>query len=480
MDEGLRKLRLERAQALLEFYRLNDVNRSTEETARLRQRGRLLFQEWLRVAEESKTGKGAGRDASAPADQRHYAVNEARVLPEGTCSLSYMVQHPTELVSEDCAESKNDSNSHGTTSSIIDHSLLDSVCKQHLSDILQIETLTQESLLPHETIEQQQEALNQLTTKLAQRGSQTPSLSLEAISKPHPSGDSDGRTDADKGLGAIQEDANAPHMHAQGHISHSHLETSDALVRAESLLACKDSEIREWQLKHKEAIIKCSNLEEENRILIENKEALQNEVTALTQKLSMMEHELIHSKERQSLEADTVKYLEQQLRDLQYNHNTCNKISHSQQLEEENAHLLQQCADAERGREAAEAALQRVEAEMKQTHAKLQEELEAALLEANERIAEHDELLQQKLEEQGEYYEKLLEEKSRLEPVPADGAELGDALHWKAESDGLMEEAQPAEQPRRAAAASRNPFASMSVPSQKPDSLVDQGGDDDD
>ncbi|RNE97839.1 hypothetical protein TraAM80_09140, partial [Trypanosoma rangeli] len=142
--------------------------------------------------------------------------------------------------------------------------------------------------------------------------------------------------------------------------------------------------------------------------------------------------------------------------------------------------LAQQCADAERGREAAEAALQRVEAEMKQTHAKLQEELEAALLEANERIAEHDELLQQKLEEQGEYYEKLLEEKSRLEPVPADGAELGDALHWKAESDGLMEEAQPAEQPRRAAAASRNPFASMSVPSQQPDSLVDQGGDDDD
>ncbi|RNC46223.1 hypothetical protein TcCL_NonESM04017, partial [Trypanosoma cruzi] len=105
--------------------------------------------------------------------------------------------------------------------------------------------------------------------------------------------------------------------------------------------------------------------------------------------------------------------------------------------------LARQCADAE-------ATMHRMEAEMAAENAKLKEELyrmqqsheeeiEAALLEASDRIAEHDDLLRHKLEEQEEYYEKILADKTRLESLSVDNSVLGDALFWKEEHDKLYE-----------------------------------------
>ncbi|KAF8282817.1 hypothetical protein TcYC6_0022710 [Trypanosoma cruzi] len=73
---------------------------------------------------------------------------------------------------------------------------------------------------------------------------------------------------------------------------------------------------------------------------------------------------------------------------------------------------------------------------MQQSH---EEEIEAALLEASDRIAEHDDLLRQKLEEQEEYYEKIIADKTRLESLPVDNSVLGDAFFWKEEHDKLYE-----------------------------------------
>ncbi|KAF5219324.1 hypothetical protein ECC02_007660 [Trypanosoma cruzi] len=105
--------------------------------------------------------------------------------------------------------------------------------------------------------------------------------------------------------------------------------------------------------------------------------------------------------------------------------------------------LARQCADAE-------TTMHRMEAEMAAENAKVKEELcrmqqsheeeiEAALLEASDRIAEHDDLLRQKLEEQEEYYEKIIADKTRLESLPVDNSVLGDAFFWKEEHDKLYE-----------------------------------------
>ncbi|KAH9597640.1 hypothetical protein LSM04_005559 [Trypanosoma melophagium] len=67
------------------------------------------------------------------------------------------------------------------------------------------------------------------------------------------------------------------------------------------------------------------------------------------------------------------------------------------------------------------------------------EEMEGLAKEAAERIAEHDELLEQKLKEQEDFYEVLLKEKSQMVRVKEDSTVLDGVTYWKEEYEKLYE-----------------------------------------
>ncbi|PWV20303.1 hypothetical protein C3747_7g322 [Trypanosoma cruzi] len=516
MDERLRKLRLERGQALLESCRMRDFDRSPEETARLKQRGRVLYEERLRAEEKGSPCVEMRYHSDAVIDLCSIPVKEGQAATEKTHGLSYLPPQSVELLSESRRDGDNISTSHDCTTAIIDYSILDSVREQHIRDVRQIEILTKESHLLQETIEKQQEALTKLAAELAQRDAQIQCNLKNDARKLLPPDEKETGVRYDGGSHHMQEMVPAMRPRAQDNRRNPHLETSEDLHDAESLLARKQVEIQELQLKLQEKILYCNKLGEENKNLNKNNQQLQEDVVALLKKVCMIQEELINTTEEGNLSQKTVIYLEHKIKQMQSEYKPHTPVPESTHMEEELERLARQCADAE-------ATMHRMEAEMAAENAKLKEELcrmqqsheeeiEAALLEASDRIAEHDDLLRHKLEEQeAELEARFLEQLNSFKEPGGDSDALHSLLSLKEENAKLKEElcrmqqsheeerqaagaamhrmeaemrsqqqTQLAGPPRRAAASSTNPFASMGALSKEPGSFPDQGDDGDD
>ncbi|EKF38288.1 hypothetical protein MOQ_001504, partial [Trypanosoma cruzi marinkellei] len=402
MDERLRKLRLERGQALLESWRMRDFDRSPEETARLKQRGRLLYEERLRAEEKGSTCVEMRHHLDAVIDLGSIPVKEGHTATEKAHGLSCVLPQPVELLSESRRDGDNNSTSHDCTTAIIDYSILDSVREQHIQDVRQIEILTKESHLLQETIQKQQEALNKLAAELAQRDAQIQCNLRSDAGKLHPSEERETGVRYGGGFDQMQDMETAMRPRAQDGRKNSHLETPVDLHDDESLLARKQVEIQELQSKLQEEIIHSNKLEEANKNLNKHKQQLQDEMVTLLKTVRMIQEELINTMEQENFSKKTVIYLEHQIKKMESEYQPHTPVPESTHLEEELESLARQCADAE-------AAMHRMEAEVRS-----------------------------------------------------------------------QQKTQVAGPPRRAAASSKNPFASMGALSKEPGSLADQGDDGDD
>ncbi|PWV07671.1 putative plectin [Trypanosoma cruzi] len=437
MDERLRKLRLERGQALLESCRMRDFDRSPEETARLKQRGRLLYEERLRAEEKGSPCVEMRYHSEAVIDLCSIPVKEGQAATEKTHGLSYVLPQPVELLSESRRDGDNISTSHDCTTAIIDYSILDSVREQHIRDVRQIEILTKESHLLQETIEKQQEALTKLAAELAQRDAQIQCNLKNDARKLIPPDEKEMGVRYDGGSDHMQEMDPAMRPRAQDNCRSPHLKTFEDLHDAESLVARKQVEIQELQLKLQEKILYCDKLGEENKNLNKNNQKLQEEVAALLKKVCMIQEELINTTEQENYSQKTVIYLEHKIQ-MKSEYKPYTPVPESTHMEEELERLARQCADAE-------ATMHRMEAEMAAENAKLKEEL-------------------------------CRMQQSHEEERQAAGA----AMHRMEAGMRSQQQTQLAGPPRRAAASSTNPFASMGAPSKEPGSFPDQGDDGDD
>ncbi|KAF8282682.1 hypothetical protein TcYC6_0022720 [Trypanosoma cruzi] len=437
MDERLRKLRLERGQALLESCRMRDFDRSPEETARLKQRGRLLYEERLRAEEKGSPCVEMRYHSDAVIDLCSIPVKEGQAATEKTHGLSYVLPQPVELLSESRRDGDNISTSHDCTTAIIDYSILDSVREQHIRDVRQIEILTKESHLLQETIEKQQEALTKLAAELAQRDAQIQCNLKNDARKLIPPDEKEMGVRYDGGSDHMQEMDPAMRPRAQDNCRSPHLETSEDLHDAESLVARKQVEIQELQLKLQEKILYCDKLGEENKNLNKNNQKLQEEVVSLLKKVCMIQEELINTTEQENFSQKTVIYLEHKIQ-MKSEYKPHTPVPESTHMEEELERLARQCADAEK-------TMHRMEAEMAAENAKLKEEL-------------------------------CRMQQSHEEERQAAGA----AMHRMEAGMRSQQQTQLAGPPRRAAASSTNPFASMGAPSKEPGSFPDQGDDGDD
>ncbi|ORC89452.1 uncharacterized protein TM35_000122270, partial [Trypanosoma theileri] len=381
MDDQTKQLYLERGRALLESRRSMDINRSPEETERLKQRGRLLLserkQQQLQLQQQQQHqhqqqeqhayGDGTNLVHNFATSSTDYFLHDR--VEEGTedgmtDKLPNAILVPKDSVMKDHTDTKSVSTSLEQAATVNESSLLDSVQEKHTMDIKNKEILKNDSYMSHENLDKQLDEISYLKVELAKREEEIERLIKESKNKISQEELEDIRMTLIHEYEHVQHQMEAKYQEQLQNTNKQYMDVNNKLHQLESLLESKTNENQELLLQLQEEKTIKEKLQEENQQLSDRNKELEKELSSVTTTMSSLQQELTCSQEELNSRQNTIGYLLQQLDELQSTKNTDEGIDEEFTKTKDMEYLLQQCAAAEQERVAAVNALQSMKAEL--------------------------------------------------------------------------------------------------------------------